>query len=793
MNIIHISVRNLVELVLRSGSIDSRYVSSTRAVEGTRLHKKLQGLRKKDAKLNNYEYMSEVKILHNFPYKNFEFEIEGRIDGLIIKGEKTYIQEIKTTMRNLENIQEDFNILHWAQAKVYAYIYALQNNMNDISIELTYCNAETEEIKAFIKDFQIGELEVYFYSLLESYIIWAELLSEWAEQRDISIKELNFPYQNYRKNQRELAVKIYRTILNKKKFFVEAPTGTGKTISTLFPAIKAMGEGITSKIFYLTAKTITRQTAEETISNMMKQGLKLKTITITAKEKICFCEKTNCNPEQCVYADGHFDRVNEAILDIFEKEDKFDRMTIEKYAKKYRVCPFEFSVDLTLWADCIICDYNYAFDPKVYLKRFFQDEEENDYIFLIDEAHNLLDRAREMFSADLTKKEFLQVKKQVKDRTVVRWLKKINDYILDTSKNMSDDEIGKIEKEIPLELCNNLRKFINICDEFLNDKEQKDGQEELLELYFKVMDFLRVSEFYDERYVTYIENQGQDLKIKLFCLDPSYLLSEAGKRSMSSIYFSATLTPLEYFRESLGGAEEDFYLKLPSPFSLEKFKPIIAGNISAKWKDREKTYDDIVEYLYLMVGNKKGNYFAFFPSYQYMNKVYELFKEKYTDVDVLMQKEEMTEEEKENFLKYFKENNSESMLAFAVMGGLFSEGIDLVGEKLIGAAIISVGLPKISIERDIILDYYRDKNNKGYEYAYMYPGMNKVLQAAGRVIRTENDRGIVLLIDERFLSGTYKALFPYSWSNYKVVYNKTQLEKELKEFWGNLNENTSYI
>jgi len=785
-NVIHISVRNLVELVLRSGSIDSRYVSAARAAEGTRLHKKIQASRKKQAKLNNYEYMSEVKLVSDFVYKSFTFEIEGRLDGLIIEKEKVYIQEIKTTRRNLDNIFEDFNPLHWAQAKCYAYIYSLQNNLEMIGIELTYCNADTEEIKEFKKDFYIGELEVYFYSLLESYILWAELLSEWTKQRDESIKKLAFPYKSYRKNQRELAVKVYKSILNRKKFFIQAPTGTGKTISTLFPAVKAIGEGVTLKIFYLTAKTITRQTAEEAIEGMAKEGLRLKAVTLTAKEKICFCEEIKCNPEYCMYADGHFDRVNQAILDILENEDKLDRVNIEKYAKKHKVCPFEFSLDLTLWADCIICDYNYVFNPKVYLKRFFQNNEENDYVFLIDESHNLLDRAREMFSASLNKKSFLKVKKVLKEKRLIKALNRINTYMLDISRNMTDEDTGTIDEKSPDVFCSYLREFSNKCDEFFDKAEQKEGEQELLELYFQVMDFLRISELYDSRYITYIENQGQDLKIKLLCLDPSYLLSEAHKRGMSSICFSATLTPLSYFRESLGGGEEDFFIKLASPFARENLGLIIAGNISTKWKDRENTYNNIVDYIYTSVKIKNGNYFVFFPSYQYMTKVYELFKEKYPDIKTLMQKEEMKEEEREEFLKAFETEGRQGIAAFAIMGGIFSEGIDLTGEKLIGTIIVGVGLPKISMEKDIILEYYKRKNKKGYEYAYMYPGMNKVLQAAGRVIRTETDKGIVVLIDERFLSAGYKELFPYEWNGYKVVYNAEQLENQVKEFWGNI-------
>jgi DNA excision repair protein ERCC-2 len=782
-NKIHISVRNLVELVLRSGSIDSRYISSVRAVEGTRIHQKLQKARKKIAKLNNYDYISEVKLNYIFDYEHFTFEVEGRADGIVTDGSYVAIEEIKSTMRNLDNIEQDSNPLHWAQAKCYAYIYGLQNKLSEISVELIYCQADTQEQKVFIRKFDIGELEVYFYTLIQSYILWAQMMSDWAKLRDGTIKALDFPYEDYRKGQRQLAVCVYKTIQQKRKLFAQAPTGTGKTISTLFPVIKAMAEGETSKIFYLTARTITRQTAEDAFCNMKQKGLRFKVTTITAKDKICFCKEGSCTPEGCQYANGHFDRVNEAILDILESEDLLNRQAVEKYAQKHNVCPFEFSLDLTLWSDCIIGDYNYAFDPKVYLKRFFEEETENDYVFLIDEAHNLVDRAREMFSAVISKKTFLNIKKQIKDKKMNKCIKKLNTYMLSVMKTLTNDEIGTITKEQPEEFYMYLREFTHIADEWLAKNEQDENHTSILELYFEVVDFLRISELYDDRYVTYMQHNQQDLIIKLFCLDPSFLLSEAEKRSKASIFFSATLTPLTYFRQILGGKEEDFFIKLPSPFEQKNLDLLIASNISTRWKNRESSYKKIVEYLYIFSTAQKGNYFAFFPSYHYMNTVYELFINKHPDITTILQDNSMNEQQREEYLLQFEKQKDKTVLGFAVMGGIFSEGIDLTGDRLIGAAIIGVGLPQISLERDIIAEYYKNTLGMGYEYSYMYPGMNKVMQSAGRVIRTQSDRGVVILIDERFLYNDYVDLFPDEWRAYKKIYNTEGLEAELNDFW----------
>lgn len=782
INKIHISVRNLVEFVLRNGSINSRYISSNRATDGTKLHQKLQKSRKKISKLNNYEYISEFKLVHVFDYEGFMFDIEGRADGIIIDNDYIAVEEIKTTMMTLDNIQENSNPVHWAQAQCYAYIYAFENKLNSIYIELTYCRVDTEEVKTFKKNFYFDELKVYFYSFIQSYIIWAKMLSNWEAIRNISIKALNFPYEHYRKGQRELSVAVYKTIIQKKKFFVQASTGIGKTISTIFPTIKSIGEGHCSKIFYLTARTITRQIAEEAFYLMKQKGLKFKVVTLTAKEKICFCKESSCTPEQCIYANGHFDRVNEALIDILENECQINRVVIEKYSKKHTVCPFEFSLDITLWCDCIICDYNYVFNPKVYLKRFFQDNYENDYIFLIDEAHNLVDRARDMFSASINKKMFLQIKKHIKDKSISKSIKKINQYMLNIIKDTSCDEIGTIKKDESEDLYIYIKDFIKNADQWFVKNESNEYYKEFLECYFKTLDFIHISDLYDDRYVTYTEISGNDVNIKLFCLDPSYLLQEAEKRSMTSILFSATLTPLDYFREILGGNKEDFFIKLPSPFKQKNLEVIIAGNISTIWKNRKNSYEKIAEYLYIFANEKSGNYFAFFPSYQYMKDVYTIFKQKYT-MDTILQNNSMSEEQREEYLMRFSQQNEKNLLGFAVMGGIFSEGIDLVGDKLIGAAIISVGLPQLSMERNIIADYYKNSIGKGFEYSYMYPGMNKVMQAAGRVIRTENDRGVIMLIDERFLFKDYKELFPYEWGSYKKVYNKYQLKKQLSIFW----------
>ncbi|PRR78313.1 hypothetical protein CLLI_17400 [Clostridium liquoris] len=775
-NEVKISVRNLVEFILRSGDLDSTFVGSSRAVDGTRIHQKIQ-------KNKGDNYLAEVSLKHTIEYGDMFITVEGRADGIIKEENSVIIDEIKSTTRDLDKIDEGYNPLHFAQAKCYAYIYAKKNSMENIGVQLTYCQVDTGKIKYILKEYSLKELEDFFYSLIGKYFIWADYTRRWTEKRDKSIKGLPFPFENYRQGQRELAVGVYRTIFQSKNIFIQAPTGIGKTISTIFPGIKAMGEGLISKIFYLTAKTITSSVAMETFNKMEDKGIQFKVVTLTAKEKICFNEKTTCNAEQCQYAKGHFDRVNKVIMEILKKENLINRTVIEKYAKEYRVCPFELSLDLTLWADCVICDYNYVFDPRVYLKRFFDGGKE-DFLFLIDESHNLVDRGRNMFSAELKKEDFLRGKKLTKDSSpkLYKVLNKLNSYMLDMSKRCNEQGFY-MQKEEPLEIYSLLRSFVKEGEDWLKGNEKGEGYEEILQLYFNILAFLRISEFYNESYVTYVQKDIKETKIKLFCLDPSKLLREGINRGKSAIFFSATLTPIGYFKDILGGEEDDYSMRFPSPFPVENRALMIAGNISTRYKNRGNSIYKIVEYIKAFIYGKKGNYLVFFPSYKYMNMVLKAFEQECKDVKIIVQNSSMKEEEREEFLNNFNENGEETLVAFSVLGGIFSEGIDLKGERLSGAVIVGVGLPQICFERDIIMNYFNEKNNKGYEYAYMYPGMNKVLQAAGRVIRSEKDRGAILLIDDRFVSRSYVNLFPKEWMNNIIVRKSEDVENVLDQFW----------
>ena len=750
------SVRGIIEYVLKRGSIDDRYVSSSRAVEGTLAHQKLQ---ENNEKIYS-NYKKEVKLEEEFEIDNdIVLILEGRADGIIFQDDYIYIEEIKSTVRSLVLIDEDYNELHWAQAKFYAYIYSKQNKMENIKIRLSYFNIETEEVKSFDKEFIFKDLEEFIFEIINEYKKWILLKSKLLQERDKSIKFLNFPFESYRKGQKKLAITCFNTIKEKAVLFAQAPTGIGKTISTIFPAVKSLGENRGKRIVYLTAKTITRTVAEEALNKLKENGLKCKTITLTAKEKICFKEKPSCNPESCEYALNYYDKVNDVILNMVKSEDTFTREKIEWYAKQWNICPFELSLDLSIWCDLIICDYNYAFDPRARLKRFFEEDVDNN-ILLVDEGHNLVDRSRNMFSAEIYKDKILKASKIIKGKSpnLFKSLNSINKYLIEIRKELQESEVDSIYKQDEYkDLYRLLRIFINDCDEYLIKAINTEGYDEIRDLYFEVRSFISISELYSKEYVTLVELNKNDVKIKLFCVNPSKNLSKIVQGCYSTTIFSATLTPINYYIDLLGGDENSYRIKLTSPFEKDNLK-VYVYPLNMRFRQRENNIDSLCNIIYRFKEEHLGNYMVFLPSYQYLNKIFQRYKELYDEENIFCQGEVLSEEERDEFLNRFKEDSN--ILAFCVIGGVFSEGIDLPGKRLIGSIIVGVGFPKISNEGDIIRDYYKEK---GFDYAYIYPGINKVMQAVGRVIRTETDKGRVLLIDDRYYTLKYRLLLPREW------------------------------
>lgn len=774
-----ISVREIVEFTLRRGDIDSRHVSNHTAQEGARLHRKLQ-------KAAGEDYAKEVSLKRTMTVQEDSLTIEGRADGIFCdEAGKTVIDEIKTSEVHFEDLSEDQLELFFFQGMVYGYLYAFQEQLTEIAVQVTYYQTTEEVITRTRREFTMTDLQLFMDHLLTEYHKWLVFQDDWRRVRNTALTKLTFPYETFRKGQRELAAAAYKTLKTSRRLFVEAPTGTGKTISTLFPALKAMGEADGDRCFYLTAKTITRQVAEDALKALAKSGSQTKSVTLTAKDKICFLEERNCTPEHCPYAKGYYSRINEGLWDLLHHENQITREIIEHYGKKHELCPFELSLDVSLFCDVIIGDYNYLFDPTVYLRRFFEEPKE-DYYFLIDEAHNLVSRSREMYSATLSRNSgnAFQEKLPKSFRGLHRRLNQIdNEFELLQQRSIEEDWRFKHQSLMPESLINRLYGFSEKMKEWLAANPGNPAEETGLAYYFEVQAFLRISEIYDDHFETTIERTYTDLKIKLFCIAPAPFLDQMLAKGKSALLFSASFTPLAYYQDVLGGGKEALRYKLPSPFPPEHQRILVADYIETTYRKRQASLPLVVDAIYQMVTGKTGNYMVFFPSYQYLDEVASLFASNHPEITCLIQDTQMVEEEREAFLARFEANPIETLVGFCVLGGIFSEGIDLKGDRLIGTAIVGVGLPQMNHEQDLIKNYFDDAQGKGFEYAYQLPGMNKVLQAAGRVIRDVSDFGVVLLLDQRFISPRYRKLFPQHWRHARLVHDTQQLQTELVDFW----------
>ena len=783
---IRISVRNLVEFILREGNIDNRTGGGQDPENmqmGSRIHRKIQ-------RQMGSDYQAEVPLKTEIVCDGFTLKIEGRADGLIHTKEQVMVDEIKGVLRELDRVQEPAGI-HLAQAKCYASMVAEQEGVDEIGVQMTYCQMETEEVKRFQYSYRSNELKVWFDEVIRQYEKWAKFQIEWRKARNASVKGIEFPFP-YRKGQRDLAVSVYRTILRKKKLFIQAPTGVGKTISTVFPAVKAVGEELGEKIFYLTAKTITRTVAEQAFETLREQNLKFKVITLTAKEKICFCEETSCNPDDCPYAKGHFDRVNDAVYELLMQEDVMSREVLEAQARKHKVCPFEMALDVSTWVDGVICDYNYVFDPDARLRRFFAEGGAGGYLFLIDEAHNLVERGRQMYSAELCKEDFLAVKKLVKGEAprFAKRLEACNKILLAMKKECENYKVLDNISHFGIQLMNVLSE----TDRYLEECVDKEVRETVLDFYFQVRSFLNIYDGLDENYVIYTEYQENGrFVLKLFCVNPAANLQKCLDKGNSAVFFSATLLPIQYYKRLLSTEKDNYAVYIDSSFDTKKRLLMNGVDVSTRYAMRSREmYQRYATYIFRVVKAKMGNYLIFFPSYRFMEDVYQEFTQLLAsdeeEMELVIQQKYMDEEERENFLRAFEMGREKSLIGFGVLGGIFSEGIDLTNEKLIGTLIIGTGLPQVCNEREILKSYFDQKGLYGFDYAYRYPGMNKVLQAAGRVIRTEDDRGVILLLDERFQREKGKEIFPKEWADCERC-RLDIVEEKIRLFWEKQTDN----
>jgi DNA excision repair protein ERCC-2 len=776
---IKVAVRALVSFVLRSGDLRSDYIGALSALEGIRAQQGVQRQRPAG-------YQSEVAVRHDVAQPDFNLSIGGRIDGVMQRGGHVVVEEIKATRRPLDEVRASPSTLHWGQAQCYAYMYAVQEGLSAVDVQLTYVHADTGKVLEMVRHQSLEVLSAFFDDLLGRYLPWVRRLSQWAAIRDQSLEALGFPFESYRAGQREMAVAVFRTIRDNGQLLVQAATGIGKTMAALYPALKALGQGHADKVVFLTARTTGRLAAEAALHALGDRGMRLKWVSLTAKEKICFTPGQACGPETCDYARGHFDRLNDALAAAFEY-DALTRDTIETVSRDHRVCPFELSLELLDWAECVIGDYNYAFDPHVTLRRLFG-EEDHQHAVLVDEAHNLVDRSRDMFSAQLSKAPVLALRRRLKAAVprVYRALGRINSWMAAYRRGCLAAGAGgvMIETGVPQGLPERLRVFMACADHWLRANAPSDFREDLLRFYFDCLHFLRVAERYGPEYATICQaDEKAALRIKLFCMDPSEQLRQCWQRCRGAVLFSATLTPAGYFQSILGCTAQTAALNLASPFPSANLAVFVTPRISTFYRRRQDSCRAVSRAIAnLVFSRSNGNYLLFFPSYEYMAMVHQCFCREHPQCETMVQTADMTDAQRLSFLAAFTPEATRTLIGFAVMGGIFGEGIDLKGDRLTAAVIVGVGLPGNTPERELIRAYYDRTCNSGFAFAYQFPGLNRVLQAAGRVIRSESDRGVVLLIDQRFMRHDYRMLLPASWRMH-VVDGETGFQNQLTAFW----------
>ncbi len=766
-----IAIKELAYFICSSGNLTNEYFSNKDLSIGSLAHKHLQAL-------YNEKSQKEVYIKETIEYMGNEYLIHGFIDGVLNINGEIILEEIKSTNEDFEFITIDYHKEHLAQLKIYGYLYSILNNLDIMHVRLTYVSIVDYETKSFDFIVKQEELEEFFFNVLEEYIHFLNLMDDADIKKMKSIEEIEFPFKEKRMGQMELMKASYLAMTNNEILYAIAPTGIGKTMATLFSSLKSLKK--LDKLFYLTAKGSGKNAPLDAIKILAKNGLKIKTIDITAKAKICNKGYKNCKPEDCPFALGYFDRLKAAVFEIYEKYDIYDSNVILEVSNKHKICAFEFSLFLSYYCDIIIADYNYVFDPHARLVRYFEDDTYKPKV-LVDEAHNLISRSKEMYSAMITSEDL---------RTLRRSL---NGYKPSIRKecNKAIEALEKYEERLSENalICDSfmdldfnvlLRNLYLATDSCIKENKKIEDRDKVLDVFYKILSFINVSEIYSENHKTLISLKDDIITMKYYCLDASeYILDTIKEAIHGIIFFSATLYPIEYHMNLLTKGEGK-YMELLSPFNPSNLDIIINNQISTKFKNRKSSVDSIIEAIEVITNAHKGNYIVFFPSYQYLEMVREKLEP--MDYELIVQKNNLKDSERQEIINKFL-NTKNTKVGLFVMGGAFSEGIDYIGDALSGVIIVGVGLPMVCDENDILKDHFEMKYGKGFEYAYMYPGFTKVIQAVGRVIRADSDYGICLLMDDRFSYTSYLSLYPPHWKNKKIITTSYGLKKELISFY----------
>lgn len=778
-----LSVHEIIDFLLRKGDIDNRVFNTSSMLEGTKIHKYYQ-LRQGN------DYKSEVSLSTNIYLDNYKFSIYGRADGISTSGTPT-IDEIKTANIDLETFYLQYNEWHLGQAEFYAYMYAKHNSLDIINISLTYLSQTKKNTLKKYFSYSITDLENKIFGYLRSYISYKAIFERRRDLRNKSLDRLCFPYKTIRRGQSELIDATKYSINNHDTYFIEASTGIGKTISTLYGALDSVKNNDIDKIFYLTAKNSGFVNCLKAMNDLKKKDMNFVTTQISAREKMCLNRKKigKCNPEDCPYTRDYFTKIKDIIVESIDKYDIFDNKRIISIGKENMVCPFELSLDLSLFSDVILCDYNYVFSPIAMLQRYFETpDKQYNMVLLVDEAHNLISRSRDMYSSILSVNTFMKAKPDL-DNIKLKSLKNRIQNISSYFNELKDFDFGS-EINVPVETFNmdfidQITKFDKEIKTYKN-KHKRFKSDTVDILTREIYKFIVINDYYKanpDKYSLYVTKTFDDVVLNTFCLDSSQYINDMVYKFKGSVCFSATLSPLNYYKKILFGRDNFKDLIIPSPFPKENFKLLVNNSVSLLYKDRNKSIGEITDEIDTFVKGKTGNYIVFCPSFEYLDMLEKSYLK--SNFNCIFQKRFMDFSEKENFLNSFKENPNETFVGFCVLGGIFSEGIDLVGSRLIGTVVIGIGLPMLSFENNLLKKYYDSIGLNGFEYAYSNVGVNKVMQAVGRLIRTPQDKGAVLLLDYRYSYKNFKELFENSWSNNSIIKNCEDIKNCLESFYNN--------
>lgn len=777
MKQIELSVHELVDFVLRKGDIDSRSFNSMTMQEGTRIHNIYQSKQ-------GSNYLKEYPLKGIFSYEDSLVYLSGRSDGIILE-EVPIIEEIKSTNCDLNSFFKENEEWHLGQAICYGYLYAIEKGLDNVKIRLTYISQANNDILKKNYCYKTDELLTKIHQYFDVYFQFARIIETRKNRRNESLSELRFPFSNAREGQMELIDFTKQAIERADSRFAEASTGIGKTMATIFSTLSYLKEDKLDKVFYLCPKNTNFDNAAKALEILNKEGYLLSYTEIRARSKMCpYKLEKACNPDDCPLTVGYYSKLKDVLKDCLVHENLLNSEIIDKYAEKYDVCPFELSLDFSVYTDFVVCDYNYAFHPISYLRRFFEVPDKTYRIFaLVDEAHNLIDRARDMFTVTFSEEDYKNLKKELKgyrNPEINKILRKINqDLRLFKQFEFNDQPIilEQLDSKF-IQHITKLRSEINVLETDNPKLKLKKGKDFLIDLY----KFIVINDLLNDGFKIILANKYDNLTIKLFCIDPSSFINKSLFHFLGTLFFSATLTPIDYFQKVNLNRDGFKTISLPSPFNPNNFFLIINDNISIKYKDRDKTLEEVVKEINIFVSKNVGNYLIFVPSFEYSRKIEKYF---INDSRFVFQTTTMTNKDKDEFLANFKENPQESRIGVCVISGSFAESIDLTGDRLIGVVVVGVGLPQVNFENNLVKDFYIQKEMNGYEFAYMNPGINKVLQALGRVIRTQNDKGSALIIDSRYAQSHYFSVLKERYKNYTKIKDSNGLIKALNSFYKN--------